>query len=281
MGGTIIPSSIYGTGTTMKIVLDQKVAKEADEKLDKYDIRMNIDYFDNQDAIGNDIYGFIDKLLLNDITYASPEVKDKLDSYFNDLFNYDFSNIELGQVDEVNSLVDKIGETLNKSKEEITDLFNIDDSYTNLFQKYGEAIETSANKLGADIADIVKIFDENSIDTSSEIDMWNSIAESALDAADAVAIYNKSKNQISLDDAMATATEMEEEFAIVAEIMEDGTKVASENYSKLISKCKAYSTALKLENGRLTVNKNRLNAIVKKRKQDQIKLIKETLEIKR
>ena len=37
MGGTIIPSSIYGTGTTMKIVLDQKVAKESDEKLDKYE----------------------------------------------------------------------------------------------------------------------------------------------------------------------------------------------------------------------------------------------------
>ena len=37
MNGTIIPSSIYGTGTTMKIVLDQKVAKEADEKLDKYE----------------------------------------------------------------------------------------------------------------------------------------------------------------------------------------------------------------------------------------------------
>ena len=37
MGGTIIPSSIYGIGTTMKIVLDQKVAKEADEKLDKYE----------------------------------------------------------------------------------------------------------------------------------------------------------------------------------------------------------------------------------------------------
>ena len=37
MGGTIIPSSIYGTGTTMKIVLDQKVAKEFDEKLDKYE----------------------------------------------------------------------------------------------------------------------------------------------------------------------------------------------------------------------------------------------------
>ena len=37
MGGTIIPSSIYGTSTTMKIVLDQKVAKEADEKLDKYE----------------------------------------------------------------------------------------------------------------------------------------------------------------------------------------------------------------------------------------------------
>ena len=37
MGGTIIPSSIYGTGTTMKIVLDQKVVKVFDEKLDKYE----------------------------------------------------------------------------------------------------------------------------------------------------------------------------------------------------------------------------------------------------
>lgn len=37
MGGTIIPSSIYGTGTTMKIVLDQKIVEEADEKLDKYE----------------------------------------------------------------------------------------------------------------------------------------------------------------------------------------------------------------------------------------------------
>ena len=37
MGGTIIPSSIYGTGTTMKIVLDQKVAEDSDEKLDKYE----------------------------------------------------------------------------------------------------------------------------------------------------------------------------------------------------------------------------------------------------
>ena len=37
MGGSIIPCSIYGTGTTMKIVLDQKVAKVFDEKLDKYE----------------------------------------------------------------------------------------------------------------------------------------------------------------------------------------------------------------------------------------------------
>ena len=37
MGGTIIPSSNYGNGTTMKIVLDQKVAKVFDEKLDKYE----------------------------------------------------------------------------------------------------------------------------------------------------------------------------------------------------------------------------------------------------
>ncbi len=37
MGGTIIPSSNYGNGTTMKIVLDQKIVEEADEKLDKYE----------------------------------------------------------------------------------------------------------------------------------------------------------------------------------------------------------------------------------------------------
>ena len=36
MGGTIVPSSSYGKGTTMKIVLDQKIA-ESDSKLNKYE----------------------------------------------------------------------------------------------------------------------------------------------------------------------------------------------------------------------------------------------------
>ena len=37
MGGTIIPSSNYGNGTTMKIVLDQKIVEESNEKYNKYE----------------------------------------------------------------------------------------------------------------------------------------------------------------------------------------------------------------------------------------------------
>ena len=37
MGGTIIPSSNYGNGTTMKIVLDQKIVEESNEKYTKYE----------------------------------------------------------------------------------------------------------------------------------------------------------------------------------------------------------------------------------------------------
>ena len=37
MGGTIIPSSNYGNGTTMKIVLDQKIVEETNEKYNKYE----------------------------------------------------------------------------------------------------------------------------------------------------------------------------------------------------------------------------------------------------
>ena len=37
MGGTIIPSSNYGNGTTMKIVLDQKIVEEVNEKYNKYE----------------------------------------------------------------------------------------------------------------------------------------------------------------------------------------------------------------------------------------------------
>ena len=36
MGGTIIPSSVYGRGTTIKVVLDQKIA-DIDDALDKYE----------------------------------------------------------------------------------------------------------------------------------------------------------------------------------------------------------------------------------------------------
>ena len=37
MGGTIIASSNYNEGTTMKIVLDQKLGEQYDEKLNKYE----------------------------------------------------------------------------------------------------------------------------------------------------------------------------------------------------------------------------------------------------
>ena len=37
MGGTIIPSSNYGNGTTMKIVLDQKIVEGSNEKYTKYE----------------------------------------------------------------------------------------------------------------------------------------------------------------------------------------------------------------------------------------------------
>ena len=37
MGGTIIPSSIYGKGTTIKIVIDQKIVNTSDNKLEKYE----------------------------------------------------------------------------------------------------------------------------------------------------------------------------------------------------------------------------------------------------
>ena len=60
MGGTIIPSSIYGTGTTMKIVLDQKVAKEADEKLDKYE-----EVYDKKKILSVDILSSTKRLLVN------------------------------------------------------------------------------------------------------------------------------------------------------------------------------------------------------------------------
>ena len=54
MGGTIIPSSIYGTGTTMKIVLDQKVAKEALDKIrgkEKYDLILLDEVMDPLDGV--------------------------------------------------------------------------------------------------------------------------------------------------------------------------------------------------------------------------------------
>ena len=82
MGGTIIPSSVYDKGTTIKIVLDQKVVKNDNNNLNKYE-----ELYDKK------------KLLLVDDNISSTKIISKL---------LEDTNIQLDTVSLGSECLDKI-----------------------------------------------------------------------------------------------------------------------------------------------------------------------------
>lgn len=72
-----------------------------------------------------------------------------------------------------------------------------------------------------------------------------------------------------------------EEYELLQEIMSDTGNIQQETYSKLISCSSKYSTAIKTENGHITVNTTKLKAVAKSRQMDTKEAIKQTLALKK
>lgn len=151
------------------------------------------------------------------------------------------------------------------------------------------AIEKFGN--GSEV-DLEKFFKDNSINTTEEIDYWNKVTKEAKSAEEAVRMYNEAKNQntdktdiLSLPDLDTLRTQINgtsddttnlaDELQAVQDILSSTGDVSEESYSKLLKCSRKYSAAVKIENGRLVINKSRLRAVALQRARDTKATIKQ------
>ena len=96
---------------------------------------------------------------------------------------------------------------------------------------------------------------------------------------------------ISLDDAIKAVNGFKEgdteiiglieEYELLQEVMSDTGNIQQETYEKLLSCSSRYATAIRTENGRITVNTSKLKAVAKSRQMDTKEAIRQTLALKK
>lgn len=72
-----------------------------------------------------------------------------------------------------------------------------------------------------------------------------------------------------------------EEYQLLQEVLSDTGNIQEETYAKLLSCSSKYSTAIRTENGRITVNTSKLKAVAKSRQLDTKEAIRQTLALKK
>lgn len=72
-----------------------------------------------------------------------------------------------------------------------------------------------------------------------------------------------------------------EEYELLQEVLSDTGNIQEETYEKLLSCSAKYATAIRIENGRITVNTSKLKAVAKSRQLDTKEAIKQTLALKK
>ena len=109
--------------------------------------------------------------------------------------------------------------------------------------------------------EIKKIFEDNSINTETEIKLWNECAAAATSAAEAVELYNKKKNEGNGDVSIASFNEeidaMQESYQKITTAQKEYEKYGRysvDTIQDLLTLSPEYLRNLTVENGKITLN---------------------------
>lgn len=94
-------------------------------------------------------------------------------------------------------------------------------------------------------------------------------------------IQGETDNGLSLDTAKSEVTSLTDELTLLQEVLSDTGNIQQETYEKLLSCSAKYSTAIRTENGRITVNTTKLKQVAKSRQLDTKETIRQTLALKK
>lgn len=131
--------------------------------------------------------------------------------------------------------------------------------------------------------------EENKLSASELLQELNALAQAEMEGQ--ASATPESPYAINLPDAIkkvngykeddAEIIGLIEEYRLLQEVMSDTGNVQQETYEKLLSCSAKYSTAIRTENGRITVNATKLKAVAKSRQLDTKEAIRQTLALKK
>lgn len=94
-------------------------------------------------------------------------------------------------------------------------------------------------------------------------------------------VQGTTNDGISLETAKSNVESLTEEYKLLQEVLSDTGNIQQETYEKLLSCSSKYSTAIRTENGRITLNTTKLKQVAKSRQLDTKETIRQTLAIKK
>lgn len=228
---------------------------------------------------------------------------DSLNEYIDKILNSD-NPMEADKVGNGGkSIVYKVDTEINGKEikdDNLEDAFGIADAWDvdmhNLQDKMYQdeaKIKGQITQFGNDVDGSQKIkdfFDTEGINTDEEINEFNEVTKGINDADKAIQTWNEHKKEtnetsISLPDldtlrtqingTSDNTTNLADELQAVQDILSSTGDVSEESYSKLLKCSRKYSAAVKIENGRLVINKSRLRAVALQRARDTKATIKQ------
>jgi len=226
-------------------------------------------FFDNQTKYAQEL---LEDYINNSDTIFSTE---ELNSIIENLIESGYSQDLDGIKDIITSLVenDDLEELINKYYESLFDNeIDSDELYQNIKIQFDEL----SNKYPEIKSILGNFFDNIGKDVKSGIsEVSNSTDSSLLSLDDAKTKVN------GLKDGDTEIIGLIDELSLLQEVLTDTDNIQEETYSKLISCSSKYTTAIRTENGRITVNTSKLKAVAKSRQMDTKEAIKQTLALKK
>ena len=253
------------------------------------DMLFNFDWNSLPEKVDKKDWNAVSEYFRRNILFAINDVQDNKE--ISTALSEIFSNAELTPNEKTNYLKqvqDYFGEDNIVT---ISLKTQIDDAET-LQKQYQNAIDFTEDKFKGYNA--TNFFTNNSINTQEEIDKWLEIAQAANSAAEAEKQYlssDVSSSLLSLPVAIKKVNGFKEgdteviglieEYQLLQEVLSDTGNIQEETYKKLLSCSSKYSTAIRTENGRITVNTSKLKAVAKSRQLDTKEAIRQTLALKK
>ena len=225
--------------------------------------------------------------------------KETIADYYDDIKNIPYKELEEDQKEIVDSYI-AIGNSIEFAyknidpnawkKMQIDDVFNTED----IEKTKEELVEMSkAGTLDeSTILSYSKLSDalkDNKLSANDLLQELNALAQAELEGQGSETSVEP--YAISLDEAKKAVNGFKEgdteiiglieEYELLQEVLSDTGNIQEETYEKLLSCSSKYSTAIRTENGRITVNTSKLKQVAKSRQLDTKEAIRQTLALKK